>query len=661
MHKMAGAVFGALALFGCAAADARPRAPAMTLPDEPARSASGALTLHPCASLPARCGRLARPLDPSGRVPGDIGIAFLLYPHLNASLAAVGTIVATEGGPGFATSSSRAGYLTLFAPLRGDHDLLLVDNRGTGRSQAIECTPLQTMKTPTIAAVGACGAALGDASDLYGSGLAADDLAAVLDALSIDRIDLYGDSYGTFFAQVFAALHKLRLRSVVLDGAYPVIGEDPFYLAAGVAVRRDFDLVCQRALACRTLPGRSLDRIERLLHALRATAVSGTAPDGNGAKLAVVADAASVGTILYDGTSDAVNYRELDPAARALLDAHDAAPLLRLVAENIRSEGTGLPGGAPSVYSRGLFAAVSCMDYTQLYDMAAPVAQRQAQSAAMIAGLQASDPAAYSPLTIAEWLTVPLDLAVLNLCLEWPVNLPPYPPGQPATQDATFTDAPTLVISGELDALTTPIEASVVTGQFPHARHLVVANSFHVDAIDDIDGCAAAIVRRFVATLNPGDTGCIARINEVRMPPAFVRHAGDVPPALASAGNAATPADLALAAAVVQTAGDVVARWWVNTSGADIGLRGGGFTIEQPGHVVGYALRGVRWTEDMAVSGRITWDQSTGAIRGRLEFTGPGAISGSVDMRWNDRTPLATALLTGVVDGRALMATMPAP
>lgn len=643
MLRLAGAALAALIL-SCAAA-----------------VAGGPLTLRACPALHGQCGRLMRPLDPTGRVPGSIGIAFLWLPHLHPDQPAAGTIVATEGGPGYPTIASRDAYLRLFAPLRGDHDMLLMDNRGTGLSQAIDCRALQDMPVPTIAAYGACGASLGRAADLYGTGLAADDLAALLDALHIDRIDLYGDSYGTFFGQTFAARHPDRLRSVVLDGAYPVIGEDPFYAAAGAAVRRDFDLVCERAVTCRDLPGRLLDRIGRLLDALRAKPVRGSAYDANGQKLAVTADPAAIGNILYDGTSGPVNYRELDPAARAYLDQHDAAPLLRLIAENIRTEGTGLPAGPAHSESRGLFGAVSCMDYPQIYDMTAPAALRRAQSAERIAARQASDPGTYAPLTIAEWLTVPLDISVLNLCLDWPMPAPPYPPGQPVPEGATFTAAPTLVISGELDALTTPAEAAQVTALFPHARHLIVANSFHVDAVDDVDDCASRIVQHFVATLDIGDTGCAERINEVRMPPAFVRRAADTPAATAAAGNAAPPPALALAAAAVQTAGDVLARAWESTGGPGVGLRGGTYDTTKAGAVIGDRLHGVRWAADMAVSGQIAWDQSNGAIHGALSFAGPGAAGGRLDVRWNDRDPHALAQVAGVVDGHRLVAEMPAP
>ena len=40
------------------------------------------------------------------------------------------------------------------------------------------------------------------------------DYPAVLRALGIGHVDLYGDSYGTFFGQTFAVRHPERLRTV---------------------------------------------------------------------------------------------------------------------------------------------------------------------------------------------------------------------------------------------------------------------------------------------------------------------------------------------------------------------------------------------------------------------------------------------------------------
>jgi len=64
----------------------------------------------------------------------------------------------------------------------------------------------------TIDDVGLCGAQLGPTADLYGTALATDDMAAVLDALGIGQVDLYGDSYGTWFSQAFAVNYPEHVR-----------------------------------------------------------------------------------------------------------------------------------------------------------------------------------------------------------------------------------------------------------------------------------------------------------------------------------------------------------------------------------------------------------------------------------------------------------------
>ena len=157
----------------------------------------GSATLTKCSKkVSYYCADITRPLDPSGAVSGTISIHYEWYPHTN-STPATGTIVAIEGGPGYGSTDSRDYYLGAFAPLLGDRDMILVDARGTGLSAAVNCPAAQTDGVVTQSDIAACGATLGDTSDLYGSDLAAGDMEAILELLDIGLIDLYGDSYGT--------------------------------------------------------------------------------------------------------------------------------------------------------------------------------------------------------------------------------------------------------------------------------------------------------------------------------------------------------------------------------------------------------------------------------------------------------------------------------
>ena len=610
-----------------------------------------------CQRAHVTCGSLPRPVDPKGRVPGTIGIAYAVYRHWGSG-PAKGTIVAQEGGPGLSSVRSFSSYHSLYEPLLGDHDLIVVDARGTGNSGVIDCKPMQQAWKITIENAGACGASLGKAADYYGTGLAVEDMIAVLDHLGVKSFDYYGDSYGTFFGQTLAARHPERLRSVVLDGAYPVIGENPWYPHAGEAMRRGIDLACRRSAYCAALPGSSLDRVAALAASLRMKAVTGRTPDANGVTRTVTADPETLGLTLYIGLSGWPTFRDLDAAARAHARG-DEAPLLRLIAENETGE-LG-PGGDASAYSRGLFTASVCQDDQSVFDMRATFADRLDQRDEAVADKRAHDPDIYRPLTIDEFLRVPIDISYVNLCLRWPTVRPPYPPGRPIPENATFTTAPTLVINGELDMLTPAADGAAVAAQFPRGRQVVIANSFHVDALGDVNDCAQAIVRRFTATLRAGNVSCAAKVKAVRLAPLFPLQAAETPPALPASGNAANARERSLASAALQTAADAVARWYVNYSGTDQGLRGGSWKWTQAGAVVRFAYQATRWAPDLAVSGGASWDQRSGAIIAILTLVADDGAAGQLAARWNDRDDTTPAVITGAIDGHTLKATMTPP
>jgi pimeloyl-ACP methyl ester carboxylesterase len=613
----------------------------------------GTLTLSPCG--PAWCGSVTRALDPSGEVPGTIAIGFEFYPQHDAARPNAGAIVATEGGPGYATTGSRAGYLALFEPLLADRHLLLVDNRGTGRSAPLHCSALQHDPLSLPANVAACGAQLGERAALYGSALAADDLAAVIGALQLGRVDLYGDSYGTFFSQTFAGRHPTLLRSVVLDAAYAVIGADPWYPEAAPQARAAFDAACARSPACAAQGGTSMERIGALLQALRAAPVTGTAPDGDGTLQTATADAQGLAYVMFANASGPVVYRELDAAARAWASG-DTAPLLRLVAENQTVADSTAAADRARAFSAGLFTAVSCADYTQIYRMTDPPLARRHAAGAAIAAKQQTDPNVFAPFTIAEFLAMPQDYSVVNLCIPWPVASSAHPPGQPVAPGTAFPGVPVLVLSGDLDSLTPPAQGAQAAALFPNARQVIVKNSFHVTAIGDTDHCASTLVRNFVQTLSPGDVSCAAAVPAYRVLPQFARRAAQLVPANPALGNQGSPDDLRVAAAMLYAAGDAIARWWVNYDGDGVGLRGGRFAYTTLGAVTRFQLDALRWTDDVAVSGTITWNADTSEVRVQLATT-----AGMLDATWRDRVADSIATITGQLNGRRVAATMTAP
>jgi pimeloyl-ACP methyl ester carboxylesterase len=150
-------------------------------------------------------------------------------PHRDTSVPSEGTILYNPGGPGEAVIAEAADVAEQLAPGLDRRDLLLVDPRGTGRSGAIACSalaniaPLLFMPHERLnAAVGACGREPGPRAGLYGSAAVADDFDAVRAALGVDRVDLWGKSYGVYLMTVYAGRHPEHVRSLVLSGAFPI-------------------------------------------------------------------------------------------------------------------------------------------------------------------------------------------------------------------------------------------------------------------------------------------------------------------------------------------------------------------------------------------------------------------------------------------------------
>ena len=299
----------------------------------------------------ARSSGRSDPLDPGG---ATITIGFELHRATNHNKPSLGTIVAVEGGPGYASTDSRDYYLDLFAPLLTRRDMLFVDARGTGTSSFINCPGLESLQGDYLENIRLCGEQLGASSDVYGTAFAADDLAAVLDALGIDRIDLYGDSYGTFFGQAFALRHPDRIRTLTLDAAYPVEDQDPWYRDQNRAMRDAFRFVCERDPGCAALGGDVIDRLAALADALRADPLAGQAYDADGVLRDVEIDASFLSYLTGVATYGTTVYEELDGAGRAWLERGDPAPLLRIAAE--QTDWTEV--GDPAVFSYGLYVAV---------------------------------------------------------------------------------------------------------------------------------------------------------------------------------------------------------------------------------------------------------------------------------------------------------------
>jgi pimeloyl-ACP methyl ester carboxylesterase len=611
----------------------------------------GSLTLKPCQVVAhAYCGHIDRSWEPGNPAAGQVHVGFAFVPAHDDSRPARGTYVPHEGGPGYSTTGSGASYAAMYGPLLERHNLLLVDQRGTGRSEALDCPDLQNLKIAYSVAAGRCGRSLGDRSDDYTTARSADDLAAVIRRLDLGKVDLYGDSYGTFFAQVFAGRHGDQLRSIVLDSAYPTYGESGWYPTQGPAMRSSFAKACRRSPVCRGHGPSFARAMGRVLKAVRRHPWRGTSYDGDGRRAKVAVTPETLAMVSFSATYGPYFYRGMTAALRSALRG-DRVPLLKLVAE---AEGGGTNAGPVRAYSEGLDAAVACHDYPQVYDMKRSPKVRLRQYDRALTRRTHRHPRTYAPFTVREYARS--DWQYLDWCTRWPTASADNRAHPPRPRGGHYPRVPTLILSGELDSITTPAEGAMVARQFPRAKQIHVANSFHVTAVGDTDDCAVRILRRFVRTPTQWPAHrCASRVPPTRALGRYARTLAGVP---AAPGRGSVLARRVAPAAAL-TAADLMDAWWNNYSGGSHGLRGGTWTYSGDRTTV-FHLRSVRYTRDLAVSGTATWKRYARTMKVDLQVSGHGR-HGRLVGRWDTRREGARATMRGTFAGHAVRVTFRAP
>jgi pimeloyl-ACP methyl ester carboxylesterase len=620
----------------------------------------GTVTLHRCTGEPGWCGAIHRPLDPGLADGPTIPIGFEWVPA-RAGSAGASTIVAVEGGPGYPSSGTISEYLGTFGPVLGHHNLLLVDNRGTGRSALIRCRSLQRFPKPARASgplfariVGACGGALDHrwrgpggrfihAADLFATAYATADMRAVLRRLQTGRVELYGDSYGSWFAQAYASRYPGSLRGVILDSTYPITGLDPWYASSGLIGRAAMNRVCARDPGCRADAGSGtpVSRLGRLLTRLRRRPIRGSVPAVGGSQSITLTPRHLV-DLVQNGGSDPLVWRELDAAVRAAL-AGDPTPLLRL---EIYDNGNG--GDVdPIFFSDGAYMAISCTDYPQLFSMAATPAQRVAQLAA---SLRSGPANAFRPFTDAEWLTMSGYSETYDSCLDWPapVHHAPVLGGRGRVGAHPLpASVPMLVVGGDVDDLT-PLHDALrfAPGLGRRVRIVDLHNTVHVTSEGDTflsDGaaCARRIMDRFSerpASLETLDTSCASHIPHIQTPGAYPRTLAGARGARVVSGSALGVGARRAVTIAAGALADATIRQTATGDRRGAGLRGGRWIH----HGSRFALHAVRFVTDATVSGTGRYRFTGGVTRGKLTVRAHG-LSVRVDVAWNQRSQRARA------------------
>jgi len=406
---------------------------------------------------------------------------------------AADAIVYFAGGPG--SAATREGrFLAADKVLRRRRDVLLVDQRGTGKSNPLDCDfygadshakggepRLLAGDLFPPAAVRQCRDRLARKADLrlYTTALGMDDVDEVRAWLGYPQVDLVGISYGSQAAQVYLRRHPGVVRSVMLEGVAPVDELIPLHHA--YAGKRAIDLLfaeCAADAACHAAFPHLAQELQAVMERIdRGVKVSLPDPRTGG----TVEVVPSRGLI-----AEGLRFLGYGSSARKLpLVVHQAfqGDLAQLVAVAIdrRSE-------LDRILSMGMNFSVTCAEDLPFIDAAT--------AARATAGTLLGD------YRIREQKRV---------CADWPRGSIPAD-----AHRLVHSAVPVLLLSGERDPVTPPEFGERVARELPNSLHVVVPHSGHGSGAPCVEG----IVRRFVerASVRGLDVSCVAKTP----PPRFV-------------------------------------------------------------------------------------------------------------------------------------------
>ena len=389
------------------------------------------------------------------------------------------------GGPGQAATELAAHIRRVFSEVRKTRDIILVDQRGTGKSSPLECD--ETIeKSQNIYTSGMSDLKVDDIRECvstfthdlsqFNSENAIRDFDSVRAALGHETINVYGGSYGTRAALVYMRMFPQQLRSVVLDSVGPIeVPIGPFGQSAAQSFQALVDN-CKAELACEKAFPNIEQEFQQVFESLvKAPKTITILHPRLGTPIDMVVDGEkfinSIRMQLYS-----MEGRTMVPLVIHQAYQGNYMPLAGLLA---RQDTTDSEGG---MYM-GLTLNIVCNED-------------------------------YPKVSVQDWNADANNQFGRNISHRlWRLACPVWPKYRP---DNTFyksvtADIPTLILSGKLDPVTPPSNGEESHQTLPKSRHIVVKNAAHIVAGNT---CALELIDQFLDDLKPEelDDKCLTEI-----------------------------------------------------------------------------------------------------------------------------------------------------
>lgn len=443
--KRALAVAGLLSLAAAAAAD----------------DVDATIKLTPCRlehpfrmlAIGAECGSYLTPENPAQPAGRKIELFVARVPAISFKKKP-DPLFLIAGGPGTSAVDLYTSSAGPFDRIRRDRDIILLDQRGTGRSNRLDCdygdrNLFERVEDLEVAAESAkCRDELSKRADLrqYTTSVAVRDLDNVRRALGYDAINLFGNSYGTRVAQHYARRYPQSTRALILDGVVnPEVILGP---AIAIDAERALERILQRCMGDAPC-SKAFDDPMADYRALRNRLAAKPEPTQ-------VSDAATGRPIHFDFST-----RHLSAVLRFASYNDDQAALLPLSLHMATHESNFTPLASQfrvfaqsleAAFAYGMHNSVACSEDTPLID----------SGKLDLDALNATHMGAEQVQQLIEG------------CKNWPRGVVDEDLHAPLSSKAAA-----LLLSGADDPVTPPEYAALAQRAFADSKHVIIAGHGH--------------------------------------------------------------------------------------------------------------------------------------------------------------------------------------
>jgi pimeloyl-ACP methyl ester carboxylesterase len=463
---------------------------ALATPDAASTPAAGPPATSECTlkgargygTVQAQCGVLVRPENPLAADGATVELAFARIPALSPRPQADAFTV-INGGPGGSSLEMYADLASAFQGILRERDIIVLDQRGTGRSNALGCPQIdenastEFVETEVAEATRTCLANLPGDPRGYTTSAAVEDLEALREALGYKQLDVYGVSYGSRVALHYLKRYPDTTRTVIIDGVLP----PGHALGTEVATnsQHTLDTILQRCAADADCAGAFPDlaaEFDTVARNLSEAPVLLEVPD----------------PVTTEPQAFEFTYSHFALAMRLLFYAPENAALVPLMIHQA-ALGNYLPAATHAVrvirnltnaISNGMHNAVVCTEDAPFY---AP---------------ESLDWAALR----ATYLGEDQLRTLITMCREWPAGYM-----HDDLRAEPQSSVPVLILSGEYDPITPPAYGAQVHAALDNSLHVVAPGQGH-GVIGR--GCLPRIASDFVddADLAALDTQCVNKL-----------------------------------------------------------------------------------------------------------------------------------------------------